>query len=91
MAEKLARTADCIMSQGDTCPICGQSNLTSKWTGYVVVLNVEKSEIAKKLKLKINGSTRSTSTTPDSIYPEQITCRELKLVAKVVPPHTSRE
>jgi DNA-directed RNA polymerase subunit E" len=44
------------MSQGDTCPICGQSNLTSKWTGYVVVLNVDKSEIAKKLKLKINGS-----------------------------------
>ncbi len=56
MAEKACKNCRLIMSQGDTCPICGQSNLTSKWTGYVVVLNVEKSEIAKKLKLKINGS-----------------------------------
>jgi DNA-directed RNA polymerase subunit E" len=56
MAEKACRNCRLIMSQGDTCPICGQNKLTSKWTGYVVVLNVEKSEIAKKLGLKINGS-----------------------------------
>lgn len=56
MVEKACRNCRLIMSQGDTCPICGQSNLTSKWTGYVVVLNVEKSEMAKKLGLKINGS-----------------------------------
>jgi DNA-directed RNA polymerase subunit E" len=56
MVEKACRNCRLIMSQGDVCPICGQSNLTSKWTGYVVVLNVEKSEIAKKLGLKINGS-----------------------------------
>jgi DNA-directed RNA polymerase subunit E" len=56
MVEKACRNCRLIMSQGDVCPICGQSSLTSKWTGYVVVLNVEKSEIAKKLGLKINGS-----------------------------------
>jgi DNA-directed RNA polymerase subunit E" len=56
MAEKACRNCRLIMSQGDTCPVCGQTKLTSKWTGYVVVLNVEKSEIAKKLGLKINGS-----------------------------------
>ncbi|MGA3020937.1 MAG: transcription elongation factor subunit Spt4 [Candidatus Micrarchaeales archaeon] len=56
MVEKACRNCRLIMSQGDTCPICGQSSLTSKWSGYIVVLNVEKSEIAKKLGLKINGS-----------------------------------
>ncbi len=56
MAEKACRTDRLIISQGDVCPICGQSNLTSKWSGYIVILNVEKSEIAKKLGLKMNGS-----------------------------------
>ncbi len=56
MAEKACRTDRLIISQGDTCPICGQSNLTSKWSGYMVILNVEKSELAKKMGLKINGS-----------------------------------
>jgi len=54
--EKACRNCRLIMSQGDVCPICGKTNMTSKWTGYVVVLNVEKSEIAKKFGLKINGS-----------------------------------
>ena len=56
MVEKACRNCRLIISQGDTCPLCGQNKLTPKWTGYVVVLNVEKSEIAKKLGLKINGS-----------------------------------
>lgn len=56
MVEKACRIDRLIISQGDTCPLCGQSNLTSKWTGYVVILNVEKSELAKKMGFKINGS-----------------------------------
>lgn len=54
--EKACRTDRLIISQGDTCPICGKSNLTSKWSGYILVLNAEKSEIAKKMGLKINGA-----------------------------------
>ncbi len=56
MVEKACRTDRLIISQGDTCPICGQSNLTSKWSGYMVILNVEKSELAKKMDLKVNGA-----------------------------------
>ncbi len=33
------------------CPICGSNQLSESWKGRVIVFN-EKSEIAKKLKLK---------------------------------------
>lgn len=56
MAEKACRTDRLIIAQGDTCPLCGKSNLTNKWSGYIVMLNAEKSELAKKLGLKVNGS-----------------------------------
>ncbi len=45
-----------IIVQGSVCPICGSTALTTKWSGYVVVLNAEKSEIAKKLEIKANGT-----------------------------------
>jgi DNA-directed RNA polymerase subunit E" len=45
-----------IIVQGNVCPICGSTQLTSKWSGYVVVLNTDKSEIAKKLGIKVNGT-----------------------------------
>ncbi len=34
---------------GDVCPVCQTSELTSHFKGFVVVLDPEKSEIAKKL------------------------------------------
>jgi len=37
------------------CPLCGSTELTTKWSGYVVILDVENSEIAKKLNIKVNG------------------------------------
>lgn len=36
--------------------MCNTTDLTSKWTGYVAMLNVEKSEVAKRMGIKINGS-----------------------------------
>ena len=56
MVEKACRNDRLIITQGDTCPLCGKSELTSKWSGYVVILNAEKSEIAKKRGLKVNGA-----------------------------------
>lgn len=56
MVEKACRNCRLIIAQGTVCPICGQSKLTSKWSGYAVVLNVEKSDIAKKLGIKMNGA-----------------------------------
>ena len=54
--EKACRTCRVIIAQGETCPLCGSTNLTSKWSGYIIVLNAEKSEFAKKFDLKVNGT-----------------------------------
>ena len=45
-----------IISHGDTCPICGSKDLTTKWGGSVIILNAEKSDIAKKTGIKINST-----------------------------------
>lgn len=39
----------------ERCPACG-GELSKEWQGYVVVLNPEKSEIAKKLNIKEPGT-----------------------------------
>lgn len=36
--------------------MCGGTNLTNKWSSYVILLNAEKSDIAKKLNLKVNST-----------------------------------
>ena len=56
MAELACRNDKLIIAQGSVCPICGSPNLTTKWTGHIVILNVEKSEIASKLGIKLNGT-----------------------------------
>ena len=54
--EKACKGCRLIISQGEVCPICGSTSLTTKWNGYVVVLNADKSEIAKKLNIRVNGT-----------------------------------
>jgi DNA-directed RNA polymerase subunit E" len=54
--EKACKKCRLIISQGDMCPVCGSTELTAKWNGYVVILNSERSEIAKKLGIKVNGT-----------------------------------
>jgi DNA-directed RNA polymerase subunit E" len=56
MEEKVCKSCRIIISRGDKCPICGSTDLTNKWNGYVIVINVEKSEVAKKLDIKFNGT-----------------------------------
>jgi len=56
MAELACRNCRLVIAQGNVCPLCGSSNLTGKWTGHAVILNVEKSEVAKKLGIKVNGT-----------------------------------
>jgi len=55
MVEKACKNCRLIIAQGDVCPLCGSTELTTKWSGYVVILDVENSEIAKKLNIKVNG------------------------------------
>ena len=54
--EKACMNCRLIISQGDVCPVCGGTVFTTRWSGYVVVLNAERSEIAKKLGIKVNGA-----------------------------------
>tara|TARA_Y100000310_G_C20130383_1_gene555596 strand:+ start:178 stop:372 length:195 start_codon:yes stop_codon:yes gene_type:complete len=44
--------------EGDKCPKCqsGSSDASESWKGKVAILNPEKSEIAKKLKITEKGT-----------------------------------
>jgi len=48
MSEQVCRECHRILA-GQTCPVCGSSNLSSDWSGLVIIINPQKSEIAKKL------------------------------------------
>lgn len=43
-------------SSGDKCPECDSKETTESFKGRIVVVNPEKSEIAKKLDLKDKGT-----------------------------------
>ncbi len=53
---KACKNCRMIIAQGEVCPICNASNLTTKWNGYIIITNMEKSEVAKKLDIKVNGT-----------------------------------
>ena len=55
MEEMVCKNCRIVISHGDKCPLCGSTELTSRWNGYVIMLNVDKSDIAKKLGLKVNS------------------------------------
>jgi len=44
-----------ILVDGDACPICSSNQLTDTWKGKIIVLDPEKSEIAKKIGVKQKG------------------------------------
>lgn len=54
MAEKVCKECHRLVS-GQVCQVCNSTSLTSDWSGYVVIINPEKSQIAKKLGIKIAG------------------------------------
>lgn len=39
----------------EVCPVCGSRDFTDEWSGVVIILNPEESEIAKLLNLKNKG------------------------------------
>ncbi|MDI6866907.1 transcription elongation factor subunit Spt4 [Methanoculleus sp.] len=41
--------------EGDSCVICGTSNLSEDWAGYVVIIDPEHSDIAKKMNITLPG------------------------------------
>ncbi|NMA89207.1 MAG: DNA-directed RNA polymerase subunit E'', partial [Methanoculleus bourgensis] len=37
--------------EGGSCVICGTANLSEDWAGYVVIIDPEHSDIAKKMNI----------------------------------------
>ena len=54
MKEKACKNCRYI-SNGPVCPNCKSTNLSDDWTGLVIVIDSEKSEIAKKMSIKAPG------------------------------------
>ena len=44
-----------ILYEGDKCPNCDKKEFSDTFKGKVEILNLEKSEIAQKLKITKNG------------------------------------
>lgn len=53
--EKACKKCYYIIAQGSVCPVCGSKELTEKWSGYVIILNPEKSQIVKYINAKVPG------------------------------------
>ena len=56
MKQKACKICNTIYDEGDKCPKCGSKESTDSFKGRVVVMDPEKSEIAKKLNMKEKGN-----------------------------------
>lgn len=45
-----------IFVEKQMCPICKGTQLSDNWKGRIIILNAEKSEIAKKMNINQNGT-----------------------------------
>jgi len=54
--QKACRICNTIYDSAEKCPQCGSKESTDSFKGRVVVMNPEKSEIAKKLNIKEKGN-----------------------------------
>ncbi len=52
---KACRECRKVTDEGEKCPNCGGTSFSNFWRGYVVVINWEKSEIAKKMGIESPG------------------------------------
>ncbi len=55
MTELACRRCRFINIDTDVCKNCGSTDLTKEWYGYVVIIDPEKSEIAKRLGIRVPG------------------------------------
>jgi DNA-directed RNA polymerase subunit E" len=44
-----------LIVEGNICPVCQTSELTTNFKGYVIIIDPERSEIAKKLGATVPG------------------------------------
>lgn len=43
------------VTESSTCPACGSAELSSRFSGVVLIFDPEKSEVAKRLSIKTKG------------------------------------
>ena len=55
MSEYACKKCKYITNEPTVCKICGSKEFTKEWFGYLVIVDPEKSEIAKKLGIKYAG------------------------------------
>ncbi|RPJ54324.1 MAG: DNA-directed RNA polymerase, subunit E'' [Methanobacteriota archaeon] len=41
--------------EGESCVICGTSNLSQDWAGYLIIVDPAHSEIARRMNIKLPG------------------------------------
>ncbi|KUG21257.1 MAG: DNA-directed RNA polymerase, subunit E'' [Methanomicrobiaceae archaeon] len=41
--------------EGESCVVCSTANLSEDWAGYLVIIDPEHSEIAKKMNITMAG------------------------------------
>ncbi|MEK6904331.1 MAG: transcription elongation factor subunit Spt4 [Nanoarchaeota archaeon] len=54
MAKKVCRKCR-IFVEGSECPLCKGRDFSDNWKGRVYIIDVDKSEIAKKINIKAKG------------------------------------
>jgi DNA-directed RNA polymerase subunit E" len=54
MAKKVCKKCKIFVDK-EICPICQGNQFTNTWKGRITILNVQKSEIAKKLEINKDG------------------------------------
>ena len=55
LARELACKECKNLSSGKVCPICDSTDLTTDWSGLIVILDSEKSKVAKTLNISKPG------------------------------------
>ncbi len=54
MAQLRACKACSMLTEGDSCPKCGEKT-SKEWQGYLIIVDHTRSKIAKKLGIDSNG------------------------------------
>ncbi|MBI2135989.1 DNA-directed RNA polymerase subunit E'' [Candidatus Woesearchaeota archaeon] len=44
-----------IFVEGAECPVCKSTTFSTNWQGRITILDINKSEIAKKIGLEVKG------------------------------------
>jgi len=52
--KKACKTCRRITEEG-VCPVCNSHDLSAKWKGLAIIINPQKSEIAKRLEITVKG------------------------------------